>query len=989
MTRIASETFVGREQELLRLEEALRSSAAGAGSTVFVAGEAGIGKSRLVAELAELARAGGARFSSGRCIDLVGADLPYLPFVEAVRPLRGSPELDGLRADLHELPLLIPELVAADSARHAAVPAADTQLRLFGEMLAVLEHLSAASPLVLVLEDLHWADASTLDLFAFLAHAVRDRRILLLGTYRSDEVRSGDPLQRVLADLLRRRAAIVLELEPLEREQLAALLADLDEALPADVIAAICGRSDGNPFFAEELLAAAARGEERLPPVLRDLLLQRLARLDARSRSLARAAAAAGRDVSYGLLAAVTPLSRPDLVEALREAVEHGVLLPDETTDTFRFRHALLAEAVYGTLLPGEREALHEQLASALTEEPTLAAGRSAAAELAHHWTAAGRPAEALASSIVAAREAVAVSGLAEALRHVERAVALWDRVPAAAEPAGMDLAAALAWAAELAALTGNAPRATELVRPAIELVSSGTDPVRAGVLYERLGSYLLQMAQQEEALAMFTRAVELVPAEPPSVERVRVLGSLGYALMRPDRHEESRAVCEQAIQAAEALGDDRPAFRAMTTLGLDLFYLGRTEDGIELLLDVRQRAKARGTPHEITHAYIALADVLIAAGRLRDAAREAIEGISVARDLGLDRSHGVGLELNAAEALLGIGEWTHAGDVLSSALRSGGAFWAHYAQMLQAQLELGRGRLDAAHRHLEAGAEGAARPFSAPVYSWLSGELAWWEGRFEDALAAVENGLRVATSSELGFHRARLCALGLRAEAGRAELAAVARDERTLEAAREHALELREDARRSAGEAAVLTPDAPAWALIAEAEFGRVQGRSQPDRWRAAIAVWDSLDRPFVAAYCRWRYAEALLAAGSSSAEAARPAREAHRVARWLGARLLQRELELLAQRARLDLLGLLPDDVSLEAGEALGLTARESEVLQLLARGYTNPEIAAELTISVKTASVHVSHIMRKLNVSSRFEAAAVAHRLAPPRSPDTVGS
>jgi DNA-binding NarL/FixJ family response regulator len=516
-------------------------------------------------------------------------------------------------------------------------------------------------------------------------------------------------------------------------------------------------------------------------------------------------------------------------------------------------------------------------------------------------------------------------------------------------------------------------------------LVSGGADHVRAGLLYERLGGYLLQLAQQEEALVMLTRAVELVPAEPPSVERVRVLGALGYALMRPDRHEESRAVCEQAIEAAEALDDDRPTFRAMTTLGLDLFYLGRTDEGIELLLDARQRAKARGTAHDLTHAYIALADVLIAAGRLKDAAREAIEGISVARDLGLERSHGVALELKAAEALLGIGEWTRARDVLSSALSTGGAFWAHYSHMFQAQLELGRGRLDAAHRHLEAGAEGAARPFSAPVYAWLSGELAWWEGRLEDALAAVEDGLRVASSSEFGFQRSRLCALGLRAEAGRAEFAAVARDERTLEAARESARQLAEAARRSAGEAAALTPDAPAWGLIAEGELVRAQGRSEPERWRAAIAAWDRLDRPFVAAYCRWRYAEALLAAGSSSVEAARPAREAHRVARWLGARLLQHELELLAQRARLDLLGLQPDDLSLEAGEALGLTARESEVLQLLARGYTNPEIAAELTISVKTASVHVSNIMRKLNVSSRLEAAAVAHRLAPPSTPD----
>jgi hypothetical protein len=136
---------------------------------------------------------------------------------------------------------------------------------------------------------------------------------------------------------------------------------------------------------------------------------------------------------------------------------------------------------------------------------------------------------------------------------------------------------------------------------------------------------------------------------------------------------------------------------------------------------------------------------------------------------------------------------------VLSSALSSGGAFWAHYSHMFQAQLELGRGRFDAAHRHLEAGAEGAARPFSAPVYAWLSGELAWWEGRLEDALAAVEDGLRVARSSEFGFQRSRLCALGLRAEAGRAEFAVVARDDRTLEAAREGARQLVEDARRSA----------------------------------------------------------------------------------------------------------------------------------------------------------------------------------------------
>ena len=315
-------------------------------------------------------------------------------------------------------------------------------------MLALVGRLGADTPVVLVLEDLHWADDSTLDVVAFLVNAAPVQRLLFLATYRSDEVRADDPLQRLAAGLVGRAAALPLALEPLPPEAVRALLVDGGEPLPDAVAAEIVARAEGNPFFAGELRAAAARGETALSPALRDVLLAKVAQLDGETRAVLRVAAAAGRDVSYALLAAVLPLGELELAEALRTAVEHGVLEPDHDTGSFRFRHALIAEAVRGTLLPGERELVHERLARALSEAPRLAAG--GAAEEAHHWVAAGRPVEALEASLRAAREAERVSGLSEALRHVERVLELWESVPQAEELAGLALPSVLDWAAAL-----------------------------------------------------------------------------------------------------------------------------------------------------------------------------------------------------------------------------------------------------------------------------------------------------------------------------------------------------------------------------------------------------------------------------------------------------------------------------------------------------------------------------------------------------------
>ena len=427
--------FVGRADELGRLEATLEH----AGTTVFVAGRAGLGKTRLTAELAARARARGATVLSGRCIQLVGTGVPYLPLVDALRPLRGSPALAGVR----ELSRLLP---GEAGQAPAGVPRPDSRLALFEEVLAVLGHLGTVEPVLLVLEDLQWADESTLDLVAFLGNAIQRHRILLVATYRSDEVRPGDHLYRLTSGLVSAGAAQTLVLEPLSRADIEAVITEGGaRPLTAELVRGIAARSEGNPFFARELLAAAARGETALPPVLRDALLGHVAQLGPDASSVLRVAAIAGRDVSYGLLGAVTPLAELQLAGALREAVDHDVLVPDHASGTFRFRHALFAEAVYGTLLPGEREVLHERLARALTEGP------GGAAEAAQHWAAAGRPVEALEASLRAAREAEAVSGLTEALRHVERVLELWDQVPTAERLSGVALPSVLQWAAELA----------------------------------------------------------------------------------------------------------------------------------------------------------------------------------------------------------------------------------------------------------------------------------------------------------------------------------------------------------------------------------------------------------------------------------------------------------------------------------------------------------------------------------------------------------
>ncbi len=492
-----------------------------------------------------------------------------------------------------------------------------------------------------------------------------------------------------------------------------------------------------------------------------------------------------------------------------------------------------------------------------------------------------------------------------------------------------------------------------------------------------RLGEYLHETGRNEAGLAAVEHAVELVPAEPPSPERAYALASLAGGLMVAWRYAESLPISEQALALAREVGAGEAEVRALTVLGGDLAYLGRSEEGLAYFGQALQLAEEIGDHFGLERAYGNLTDALMMLGRPGESARVGERGLEVVRRYGI---HSTLLIANIVEALLAIGEWDEADRASAAALRAITANFPYMLLMLRADCELGRGDFEAARSHLEAALATLREDHGQGIYDVFLAELALWERRWTDADQAVRDSLAMARSRGTSQLRVWFCAKGLRAQAELAAIARARRDETALRHRLDRARALLAAARGAAAEASAITPNADAWRVMAEAEYERARGVAEPRLWADAAAGWDQLERPPLAAYCRWREAEALVAAGASRAAASVPLRDAYGVAERLGAKPLLQELELLAQRARLDLAP--PETGSREQEsleESLGLTPREAEVLSLLARGYTNREIADALVISIRTAGVHVSHILRKLEAPNRREAAAIAHRFA----------
>ncbi|MGW3068900.1 helix-turn-helix transcriptional regulator [Streptomyces sp. NPDC001130] len=995
-TRSVSPVFVGRTDELDTLNDKLARARAGEPQALLLGGEAGVGKTRLVEEFATAATRH-AVVAVGGCVEIGADGLPFAPFSTALRALRDAlPEefAAAARGQEEELARLLPDLGEAGAGRHDEQGMA----RLFELTARLLEQVAAAQPVVLVLEDLHWADASTRHLLAYLFRTLRTGRLLVLASYRSDDIHRRHPLRPLLAELDRLRTVRRIELARFTREEVGRQIAGILAAEPDPArVDEIFERSDGNAFFVEELAVAASEGcRTGLTDSLRDLLLVRVEALPESAQRVARIVAEGGSTVEYRLIEAVAGLTEDDLIEALRAAVGANLLTATRAGDGYRFRHSLVREAVADDLLPGERSRLNRRYAEALEADPTLVPADARVMRLASYWYHAHDAAKALPAVLDASVVARRRHAYTEQLGLLERAMELWDSVPEEVRsalrpvdytevypPCGCDPATTplryldlMAEAAVAGRFGGERERALKITKRALRLLEDDPDPLRAAWFWVQR-SRLVQAQARGDGWQELGTAQDLVRGLPPSEVHAEVLAlAAGWSMLhRPG--PEAFAAAERAVEYARMVGARDIELHARLTLGGLMVDAGDFDGGLAEMRQVLTDTLAEGVHDVAGRAYVNLPSELQSVGRDREAAALLREGIAFAGTYGQLDSE-AWMWSNLSDGLYSLGQWQEAVEAAAHATRVGHSAKPRGAGALKlAHLALARGDLAEAGRHLAAarahyGTHDPMPQQSLPLARVTIG-VAAAEGRIADARAELLQVLEAGFPP--GTHR-----YGWPVLLAAATAEADARALPDAEPGREEILDrLLETARR-------LTTRAPLWQAYerwTRAELLRAQDRDTADTWTPVVTAFECLDRPYDLARVRHRLAGALLAEADGGDDERDRALELLRlaaaVAAHLGARPLADAVARLAQRARLTLTRASRDSLApVDPAAALGLTSRERDVLRLVSAGRSNRRIAEELFISPKTASVHVSNILSKLGVSGRGEAAALAHRL-----------
>ncbi len=947
-----SSVLIGRSAELRRLRDAL-SAAPGA---VLLGGDAGLGKTRLIREFA---RQADARALVGGCLELGSDGLPFAPFTTVLRGLVREIGIDGVaglvpRGDTGALARLLPEFGEPESDSASG----EERARLFEVVLALLERLAERGPVVLVIEDAHWADRSTRDLLAFLIRNLGTAPLLVVMTYRSDELHRTHPLRTLLAGLERLERVRRLELGRLARPDVAALVTELlGQTPPPGLVERIEARSEGNPLFIEALLDDDGTLACELPESLRDLLLAGVQRLPEETQDVLRDASGGSTRIEHALLAVVSGLDDAALTRVLRPAVAANVLVVDG--DGYAFRHALIREAVHDDLLPGEYTRLHTRYAEALEKEPGLVPAGRLWVELSYHWMQAHDSTWALVASWRAAREARKAVAYAECLAMLERVLQLWDKVPDAAERIGADHVTVLEGAATAAEHAGEYDRGIKLVTAAlkeIEAADGERDTARWAALLELRGRMRYQMARPgfvEDLRA----AVESLPEEPPTILRARALSTLGNYVRITTSMEEARESALESLSIARALGDPVAEAEALITL-----FCAHIDYEDEASLNaVRDSAERSGDHRVLLRYHVIRSHFLEGAGRHEEAAAVAGRGTELAREYGVARTQGTFLSINQAEPLVSLGRWDEAMAVMNHAMEQDPAITTRTSLLvLSGWVALVRGDIAAAEEQLAKSREimklrlkwRKTQDYFSTL--WLEANIAFARERPVAALEALEPVLEQTDMPDDARYAWPALIVGA---ASCAELGAAAEDR------------LRRLEKRAAG-LGTSGPLQHAHCLTFAAELARARGILDRAAWEEAAAGWEALGNPYYRARALSRAAEAALAAGDHEAATAMLC-TATELADGLGARPLAEKIADLRRRTRMPRRG--------EASAPLGLTPREFEVLRLVAEGRSNRDIAEELFISVKTVSVHVSNILGKLEVASRGEAAATAHRMA----------
>jgi tetratricopeptide (TPR) repeat protein len=819
-----------------------------------------------------------------------------------------------------ELARLIPELAAALRAGQTTPPGEPETRRylMFDAVSALLTEASARAPVMLVLDDLHWADRATLQLLRHVMRAPHDAALLIVATYRDADIAADHPLAELLVDLRRDRLFERISLDGLDERAVGELIAThAGHEAPPGIVGTVHEHTDGNPFYVEEVMrhlietgvvferrgrwaSALTPDEIGVPEGVKEVLARRFARLSDGCRAALSQGAVLGREFSFDVLRAMTESGEDALISALEEALAAQLIVEAHHPlgPAYAFTHALVRETLYGGLSRPRRQRLHAQAAQTIKQTD----GDTAVAELAHHWYYAGDHRRALAASIEAGFAVDERYAHGEALTQYERALQLWDLVDEPQRLARIDRVALGERAAEAASCLGEPERAARLVEEALEFVDPLQDPTRAGSLGERLGRYRWIGGDSERALAAYEEAVAAVPASPPSLERARVLAALAHALVVSNRSEPARARSGEALAIARAVGAPLEEGRALATLGAATARLVGPDDGLGMVLEGRallQRAAAAPDFVFVTHAFES--GLLEDAGRLEQAVEAARRGIEFTRAHGMHRNHRGWLEAMASSSLIKLGRWVEAGEMLDAALRRGPTGITRRAvQLLRAELQLAGGDPGGAGESAADGRRAVRgdQPFTGRLFDVLA-SLALANADFDSARDHVAHGLAVLAPLDDLHAEARLRWRGLQAEADGAERARAA--ERAAEAERRVAVaaELLEPVRAlSTGDGTAVGAELPALRASCDAEFARATGRPDPELWFAASAAWEPLQQPFPRAYCLLRAAESAVAVSRPEHEAAALLLQADRLARQLGAARLIDAIESLARR-------------------------------------------------------------------------------------------
>jgi len=993
--------LVARTQEMRRLRAAFARAGRGEAGAVLLSGDAGVGKTRLLTALAEYATAQGALVLTGRCIDVRDGGLPYLPFAEALAPLATSSDQEVAGAVRSRPPLgrLLPQTqqVRQDEwVRHAGPPAGGEhapmttnerevmqrprpeqdlgQLQLFDAVLGVLTEVAESRPVVLLLEDLHWADGSSRNLLSFLASRLRSQRLLVVASYREEDVYRRHPLRGLLVELVRLATVERIDLLPFGEADARAFVDALsEEPLSAQTVASIVARSEGNPFFVEELLASSAECSD-VPAGLAEVLLARLERLSPDTRRVLRVISVANDEVAHGALTEISGLGELELDEALREAVQHHVVVIEK--GYYSFRHALLHEAVYADLLPGERTRMHAAYAARLQSTPQ---GRGVDARLAHHSLESRDLVTALTALLRAMDEAEKLGAPTAALGHVEQALSIWDAVPESGRPKGVDELKLLHEASYFAGTSGEPERAAAYARSAVQSLTPEVPAQRAAKIWRRLAETLLVVeAQLEEPVDAIGHAWDLVAESEASPVRAWVLSTRAGILRAVGRPEEALQSAQAAVADARAVKAQGAEAAALVTLGALADSRGDYEEARVRLREAEKKALESGALNEELRALYFLALSYDDQAEIAPAMEIYARGMSRAEESGLTWSS-YGLEIRARHLFLRYvsGDWPSQNGAGGAAR---GVSSAVASRMLAswALIIVARGAFAPAEKTIA----GLRAQWGVEEQIALSGgaagvELAYWQGNHALAVSRAQELVAWLQALEpwlLGG--IRIGALGIAAATAQAAAARLRGDVKTeasaVQAGEEFIAHVRGCAVNGRPRGATLGPEGLAWLARAEASASGLGGEPDPALWARAVEAF-AYGAVYEQAITRWHHAEALLASGTEAdtAMAAKVLLPAFEEAERLGAIPLRDALADLAHRARIDLPGVVavPSPVN-------PLTERERDVLERVALGRTNRQVGEELYISEKTVSVHLSRVMAKLGAARRAEAVAIAY-------------